>query len=453
VVFYNSLVKYVTHPLIRRRKGLYGIDRFLKEFERQQYFSADKLKDMQFAKLKKLIRHAYATTEYYSRKFDEWGIDPSDIRSPEDVQKLPILTKKDILENISGLISKEYESDDLIASATGGTTGVKINFFYAKDSLAIKQAATYRAERWTGWDIGGTRGLIWPAQQDYVGYGSRKEKIRNALSERQVVLPAAILDEEKIAKYIDALKSKKPKMIRGFPNAMSIVADYILQKNIKLNFESNVISTGEPLQAHQRKSFEKVFHGQVFNSYSAREVALIGQECERHDGLHINMECNFVEFVDKDNGTWVKSGEIGDIIITDLLNYGMPFIRYQIGDVGIPDSKLCPCGRGLELFGGVEGRDADIFKLRGGKKVSAITLVLYLVDNGPMVGKVQIIQDAIDHLRIKITDDPMPDKEIFEYYEKTVAGLLGDEMKISFEVVKDIPTEKSGKYRFTKCEI
>jgi len=137
-------------------------------------------------------------------------------------------------------------------------------------------------------------------------------------------------------------------------------------------------------------------------------------------------------------------------VVTDLLNYGMPMIRYNIGDLGTPSAETCPCGRGLPLMKDVQGRAVDKIVLPSGKQLSSITLVLYLVDNGPAVGQVQIVQDAIDHLTIKITDDPQPDESVFQYYKDTAKEILGPEMNISFDIVNSIPREASGKYRFVK---
>ncbi len=449
--YYEKLVKHITYPLLSRRYGYGGVCGHLREFEKRQYLPREELLEYQWKKVREILEYAYHNTDYYNRRFNEYGAEPWMIKDPSDMEKLPILTKTDIRENLEAMISRRYSRSELIPSSTGGTTGVKINFFYARDSLPAKKAAEHRADKWTGWDLGKRKGIIWPAGQDYVGCFTTRAKIKNALLEREIILPAAVLDEEMIRNYILLLKKHKPRMIRGFPNSIFLVADYINQNDIHLDFNSNVISTGEPLYDHHKKAFAKAFHGEIFNSYSAREVSLIGQECEKHNGLHLNMECNFVEFM---TGTGpARCGEIGDIIVTDLVNRGMPLIRYQIGDKGVPEEGQCECGRGLSLLGSVMGRDGDIFKLPNGNRVAAITLVLYLVDNGPMVGKVQVIQDRIDHLTVKITDDPMPDGNVFAFYRKTINGLLGPEMKVDFTIVEDIPKEASGKYRFVKCEI
>ena len=446
---YAKFVKKISYPLINWRDGIRGIYKHLDFFENTQYLPLDELERIQFLRLKKIIAHAYENTTFYKKRFDNAGFNPYGMSSPEELESVPILTKEDIRENLPEMLAQNFSQKELHSSETGGTTGVKIVFYRDNYCLAPKAAATIRCERWTGWDIGERVGLVWPARQDYVGAYTIKAKIKNDLTERYITLPAAVLSESDIHDYCQQLKKYKPTKIRCFPYSLYLVARYILENSITGICTKGVIATGEPLYDHQREAIEKAFNCRVFDSYGSRETALIAQECEYHNGMHINMECVFIEFLDE-NGNGVGRGELGRIIVTDLLNYGMPLIRYDLGDLGVPLEKKCPCGRSLPLMGGIEGRVVDEIVLPSGKKVSSITLVLYLVDNGPLVGQVQIIQDAIDHLTIKLTNNPLPDETVFKYYLDTTKELLGKEIRVDFEIVDEILREPSGKYRFVK---
>lgn len=449
---YSAFVKYISYPLINYRDGIKGIYSHLKQLEQTQYMPYDQLKELQFLKLKRILTHAYTHCEYYKRRFDEIHFNPTNLQSPEDVKNIPLLTKKDIRLNLPKMLARSFSEKELHSSETGGTTGVKIQFYRDNYCLAPKTAATTRHQRWAGCDIGERMGLVWPAQQDYVGQYTFKAKLKNSLTQRLLTLPAAVLTDEDIYHYCLKLRKLKPPIIRCFPYALYLVSEFINRNSFGSIPLKGVVSTGEPLYDHQRKSIEKAFNCKVFDSYESRETGLISQECEYHNGLHINMESIFVEFL-ADNGGRVKKGESGRIIITDLLNYGMPMIRYDIGDLGIPSNERCSCGRGLPLMRGIQGRVVDEITVPSGKKVSSITLVLYLVDNGPPVGQVQIIQDAMDHFTIKMTKDPEPDESVFQYYRDTAKQLLGEAIKISFDIVDSIPREPSGKYRFVKSLI
>ena len=295
-------------------------------------------------------------------------------------------------------------------------------------------------------------GIVWTAQQDYVGHWTKKAKIKNELFERQVVLPAAIMDEETIVHYLHLLQEKKPTMIRAFTSPLYEVARVALDMNLYCPIKG-IVTTGEPLYAHQRQVIEKAFDCRVFDSYRSREAGPLAQECEVHNGLHINAESLFVEVVSPEDQDSYDQG-VGEIVITDLLNFGMPLIRYKMGDMGVISKRRCSCGRGLPLLEKVTGRSADMLRTPDGKQITAGSLVLYLVDEAPgSLGQVQIIQDKHDHLLIRMTPYPPPTEEIKEYQKQTVRRLFGADMKVSFEIVEEIPRGKSGKYQFAKYTV
>lgn len=446
----KNFVKYVSFPFVAKKDGLSNLFRQLKQLEKSQYRDRDTILRYQFQKIKNLLIHAYNNTDFYKLRFDEAGFNPYEFKDLADIKKIPILTKEQIRDNLASLTAKNYKQSDLHSSETGGTTGAKMKFYRDNASLSPKEAALYRFEKWTGWDFGERMGLVWPATEDYVGHYTLKARVKNELSGRQVVFPAAIMDEKSLANYVCELQRKRPTMIRAFTTPMYELAKYIKNQDISINLKG-IITTGEPLFDHQRKTIRSAFECSVFDSYRSREAGPIAQECEKHDGMHINAENLYVEIAQLETKIPVND-EIGDIIITDMWNYGMPMIRYKMGDMGTLSDGMCSCGRGLPILKNIAGRTADIFYTPGKKCVAAVTLVLYLVDEAPgLLGQVQVIQDKLDHLTIRMTKDPPPTEQIKRYQKKTVRRLFGNTMKVSFEEVDEIPREKSGKYRFTKC--
>lgn len=442
-----ALVKNVTFPLLQRRAGVYGLYARLAELERSQWLSRDEVEDLRLARLRALLRHAYDHTAYYRRVMDELGATPEEAADPANLRRLPTLTKPIINANLDDLLATNIRREDTHESFTGGTTGVRMKFMRDNACLAAKAAATIRQERWTGWDIGRLRGLVWPASQDYVGYSGLKARLRNALGERYLVLPAAVLDESAMAAYARQLRRQRPVLLRGFPSPLYLLADHIRRSGDGPVPVPSVIATGEPLYEHQRQAMREAFGATIFDSYGSRETGLIAQECPEHGSMHINAESLFLETV-RDEVTGRDR-----LLVTDLLNHGMPMIRYEIGDTVTLTDRQCPCGRGLPVMEMGVGREADILYTPEGRTVSSVSLVLYLIDNGPPVGQVQVVQDTLDHLLVRITRTPPPDENLFAYYRGEVARLFGDAMRVTFEVVDGIPNEASGKYRFAVCNI
>lgn len=448
---FKHFVKKVSFPLIAGHNGLRGIMNELDGFEKSQFWPVERIVELQVERIKKLLAHAFETTDFYRKRFHESGFDPYSFRHLDELKKIPTLTKDEIRDNLKSIISRKYKNNELHQSETGGTTGVKMKFYRDNDCLTPKEAALLRFEKWAGWDIGEPMGIVWPAQQDYLGLRTWKAKIKNEFYNRQVVFPAAIIDDPSCEQYVQKILKRRPRIIRGFSSPIYELAKYIEKKRLVEICLKGVITTGEPLYDHQRQSISRVFHCDVFDSYRSREAGPMAQECEAHNGLHINAECLHIE-IDVGKAPSGFKKQMGELIVTDLLNYGMPLIRYHMGDMGILSDQSCPCGRGLPILEKIAGRSADVFISPQGNRIfSAGALVLYLVDEAPgMLGQVQIIQDKIDHLTIKMTKDPVPSQEITAYQTKMVRQLFGEMMKVSFEYVDEIPREKSGKYLFAK---
>ena len=132
--------------------------------------------------------------------------------------------------------------------------------------------------------------------------------------------------------------------------------------------------------------------------YASREVSVIGSSCEKIHKIHINMYHKFVEIVDT-YGNSLNEHKKGSIIITDLINYTMPLIRYNIGDVGSIDYSQCSCGRGLIRFDNVFGRVVDIFKNEKGELIDGeyFTHLFYFKEN---VKKFQVVQEKTNEIYI-----------------------------------------------------
>jgi phenylacetate-CoA ligase len=245
---------------------------------------------------------------------------------------------------------------------------------------------------------------------------------------------------------------RKATMVRAFPTPLTEVARYIVDNKIEDLSVKGVVTTGEPLYTHQREMIKKAFRCQVFDSYRTRENGPLAQECEIHEGQHINSECIFLEVIPFKNQGKGGNKKQGRILITDLLNYGMPFIRYEIGDVGILSTEDCACGRGLPLLDSIGGRLVDVVFTPDKRRIASITLIPNLVHAPGITNRVQFVQDRFDHLQIRMTK-PQPPRKALQIQREIVEKIFGPKMKVSYKFVDDIPLRKSGKYSFVLCKI
>lgn len=447
------LTKNLIFPFFLWKDGLRGFTHNLRSLHASQYWTADRISDYQFRSLKNLISHAYNKSVFYKQRFDGMGLKPEDIRSFSDFAKIPVLTKNDIREHLPDILTEPVTSANLYHSISGGTTGISIDVYNDFDSLTRKRAALTRFEEWGGWRMGEWQSLIWPAAVDMVKT-TLKGKLRNILCEKAISLQMGVIEDEDIRVHLKELSVKRPTTIRGFPSQLTEVARYIHQEGVRVPPLRGVITTGEPLWPGDRQAIESAFKCRVFNSYRTREVGPIAQECENHDGLHVSAETLYLEVAPLPQGdsTAFNEADQGSIIVTDLTNYAMPFIRYQIGDIGFLRSTSCACGRGLPLLDNIGGRLTDVLYTCKGKRIAPVSIVPKLFHLLGIMNQFKVVQEAFDQLRI-VMKMPEPPADLLDRQRKVIEDIFGKKIQVTYDFVDEIPPLPSGKYPFIESRI
>ncbi len=449
--FYSNILRKTALPfLLSREKQLPTLEHF-SFLQKSQFWSTDKLLDFQWACLKKLLQESYDNTIYYRTVMDERGLTPDSFKSFDDIKKLPILTREITFDKQAEFFSNKFLKSSLQEFTSGGTTGQRATLFRNQQSFNIKLAMAWRHETWMGRFPCEKMALIWPAAMDFVDDEPFKTKFKNRYLHRQIMYNAGGLDAESLNFINKDLLKFNPSYIKCFPSALFGYTEYCNEHNLIQPACKAILSTGEPLSVNQKKLFEQTYKCPVFDMYGSREVGNTSSECEEHDGMHIAMETSYVEFV-QDNKEVEYSTE-GEMLITDLTNFAFPLIRYAINDYGIPMKEPCKCGRGLVRMDKALGRLSDVLYKQDGTKVLSHILGIALTMEGPPIGQMQFIQKTYTDFVVKITNKPEPTQEIFDFINKEMKLLLGDSLNIVIEVVDKIPKEKSGKFRFVKCEI
>jgi phenylacetate-CoA ligase len=260
------------------------------------------------------------------------------------------------------------------------------------------------------------------------------------------------MSRQTMEKFIQELRSFQPRTILAYANAMHLFAQYCKESGVSDIRPKSIITTAEVLHEHQRTEIEEVFGCRVFNRYGCREVSVIASECEEHDGMHINADALYFEII-KDDSRPANPGETGDIIITDLYNFGMPFIRYKIEDMGVMTDRKCSCGRGLPLMEMVAGRVTDFLVTPDGTRVSGAALTIYIIANTAGVRQAQFIQNEEKLIILKIVRGNDFNNDSTEFLYQKFHEFFGFNMKVEIQFVDNIPKEASGKYRFSICNL
>lgn len=425
--------------------GYRGLARRLAAYADRERLTPAENQRLQWGALQALLNHAYETSPFYRKRFDQAGLHPADIRTSEDLAKLPPLTREDIRENLEDMWSRRFTRQELQKSYTGGTTSTPVPFLLDLDSVREKVAIKTRLCWWAGWQPGDKVLFLWGAQQDFPENPTWKWRVASEFLMREIYTPTSLLNEERMESRRQTLNRFKPRIICAFPTPMTMFCEYLSQSGLPYHRPISVVCGAEPLLDHQRQLIESVMGCRVFNQYRTREFGTIAGECEAHSGMHLIPAAAFTEFVPV---AGAEEEGLQEILVTDLSNYGMPLIRYQVNDCAIVASEPCPCGVGYPLLRKLTGRASDVFQLSNGDKVPGVSLIRLAIGFCTGISKMQVIQETIDTFRIRYVPGPdFAEGELLRLQKK-----LEERFRVPvhwvFERVEKIERERSGKTRY-----
>lgn len=411
--------------------------RHYRRVQRTQFDSPETIRERQFSGLREIVAHARATAPFYRDL-------PGDVRSFDEFQNIPILTKQDIRERFDDLLSSAYRGQTLHMKKTSGSTGVPLRVLLDDAGMQFKRACTLRSDEWSGWRFGQRSAKVW-GNPDYLKFGWRG-RLRNRLLERADYLDTLQVTEAAIASFAAKAERKQPSLVFGHAHSVFLFAEYVRKHGLKGIRPRGIITTAMVLHDWQRRTIEDTFACRVTNRYGCEEVSLIASECEEHCGLHVNADGLHVEILI--DGRPAAHGQPGAVVITDLINRAMPIIRYKVGDVAAWASRQCRCGRGLPLLERIEGRESDYVTTESGELISGISLTESFATQVPGVAQMQILQEEVTRFRFRIVRDDEFGESSIERVRSLVRERFGPNSRWELEFVDQIPQEPSGKYRF-----
>ncbi|RKZ18857.1 phenylacetate--CoA ligase family protein [bacterium] len=428
------------------------VPRHLADLEQTQWRTQDEIRDLQLGRMQHLLDHAYGNSPFWRRRLDAAGFGPGDLTSLEQVAELPVLTKQDIREHAQAMVDTTADTSKLMRDKTGGSTGEPLNFMRTADRDSSRVAAAIRHDRWTGWDIGDKAAYIWGHPRDLAAQASRRRQLRRRFLERRIILDTSSLSRDRLAEFRDELLDFRPVVYIAYANSLYLYARFLEETGGDWHRPGAVITSAEVLDPDRRAVIERVFDCKVFDRYGSRETGVIASECEAHDGMHLCAEHLYVEFAR--DGRPVAPGEQGRLLVTDLSNPVMPFIRYEIGDVGAPHAGgACTCGRGLPRMEMAAGRVTDFLLTPAGSIVSGAALTIYLIANAPGVAQAQLVQEVRERILIRVVAGEGYGDATHAFFAQQIPRFFGPDMKYDVEEVAGIPSEASGKHRFSICKL
>jgi phenylacetate-CoA ligase len=266
-------------------------------------------------------------------------------------------------------------------------------------------------------------------------------------------MPCALMSNERLDEVVAAIRTRKPKVLVTYSQAGAELARYIKQKQLRTWSDMPTICGAEQVTPRDHADLEDAF-GPVFDVYGCREVMMIAGECEVHDGLHVSMENLVVEIIVTEGGRQRPAceGETGEVVLTDLHNFAMPFIRYANGDVATAGStRRCACGRTLPRIHSVQGRMSEIVHDGNGSAVSGVALSNVFYDVSSSVRQFQVIQHRDRSITIRVVpEEDLPSTALAQIRGNASRMLAGVDVRV--ELVADLPRTSAGKHHLVVVE-
>ncbi|TQF00112.1 MAG: phenylacetate--CoA ligase family protein [Spiribacter salinus] len=439
---YTRLVAGALFPLHEKLKG-HETARRLRGLEETQWYPGGEVQALQLERLRRFLTSACEHVPYYRQLFEAADFSPGDLSSVDDLAALPLLDKALIRRNREAMTSSHAGA--LTEMSTGGSTGEPLRFLLGRERKSHDIAAKWRATRWWGVDIGDPEIVVWGSPVE-LGAQDHIKALRDRLF-RTRLLPAFALGEQDMDRYLASIAKRSPRMLFGYPSALSALARHGLQNAAGGTRREDRVTfcTGERLYPEQREEIAAAFGGRVANGYGAREAGFIAHECPTGK-LHVSAEDIVVEIVDSE-GRPLPPGESGEVVVTHMATADFPFIRYRTGDHAALDPEPCPCGRGLPALTGIEGRSTDFVVDSEGRRMHGLALI-YVVREQPGVRAFRIEQQSRERTTVYLVADDDYAPEVEADIRRGMQARLGPAVSVDLELVHELPPERSGKYRY-----
>lgn len=410
--------------------------RLLQKVKKNQWLKTSELKELQLRKLHAIIKYAYENTEFYHNKFRSVNIMPEDIKTFNDLKKIPFTTKNELREHSLGsFLAKGVDLKRCKVLSTSGSTGMPLKVVYDRNADDFSKAVNLRSmmenglrmhDKWV--NIGDSRNVRKPAWFQKLGFFN--------------MVTLSIFDD--IENIVKTLININPDIIVGYPSQLNLIAKNVKKNRIGRIKPRVIFTTAELLDSDTRNLINSAFDIELVDLFGCMEVNRTAWECSEHCGYHLDTDSVVTEFISE--GEDVVAGERGNIIYTCLFNFAMPLIRYDVGDVGVPSDELCACGRGLPMMKSVEGRTDDFIILPSGKVISPRGLVLIMKYVRGII-EYQIVQETLNNISVYIVISEEFNDKYIEKLEDNIKSALNNEVSVAIKFRYTLERGSTGKLR------
>ncbi|HXM43497.1 MAG TPA: AMP-binding protein [Bryobacteraceae bacterium] len=432
--FYSALPVALQHACVTAQGTRYHHWRYsgvfqdyLETLKRTEYLPAEQLRALQTTEIDRLRRFVCTQVPYYRKN------GPAACTAKDHVRERPE-------DFIAGTVPRRA----LIPWHTSGTTGKPLTVYHSREAMQRMWAFVELYRNTAGVTKDERRGqftgkMVAPARQPE----STKTFWRRDLANHALLLSTVHLLPENLPFYAAALERFRPAYLSGYPSAMYVLAEYYRQSGRPAPQLRAALTSAETLLDHQRRVIEETFATRVSDQYGQAEMQSFWYECEA-GRMHAHPLAGVTEILRPD-GTAAAPGEMGEVVLTGLVNYAMPLIRYRVGDTARFSTESCSCGRGMPVIEEIGGRLDDFIYTRERGFLGRLDPVLKGVRN---IVESQLEQESLEVLRVRFVPAPRFTAEDLQVLENNLRARVGRNIHLEFECTDRIPRSPNGKFRF-----
>lgn len=425
------------------RKDMFRYYDEIQEFETKTQQQVEKY---QCEKLSEMVTYSRKNIPYYTDSLAD--VDLSVDNTKEILNQIPILDKEAVRDTPSSFTNDTFADHKI---TTSGSTGSPLVMWANKAQLEKRLAMNLRNREWMGYDFADKSVRLWHQKIGMTTIQWLKEQFEAFLS-REKFIPVFKMGDDNLGKIVAEIDDYDPELIDGYAEAYKILVDYCKRRHIQTDW-NRVVSSGQTLYPSTREGIEEYLGAEVFDRYGAREFSGIAQECQAHDGKHINSYLYIVEVL-TDDGEVPDEGEEGNIVITDLHNRATPLIRYKVGDLAHPvQYEDCECGLSWPKLGKIVGRQQSVIVTADGKKLPGTFFDHYFKEYYHVIKQWQVVQKTKDTLDVNVMVTSESDfEEIRPQLRQGLRKHIGD-VDVTFHIKDDMEMVRTGKFRHTISEV
>jgi phenylacetate-CoA ligase len=421
--FNNFLIQFTMYLAGKDSVTLYN------SFTKEKNLPLEELQRNQLDQFLRIFKFAKNTFPYYDNLFSKLKLHHTDFRSLNDLNKIPILTKNDIIANYDGFLPRQ-SIGRYSWSSTGGSTGTPLKYRLSNECNSRGWALGWRGFSCAGYNVGdklvifGGGSLI---KDEFRLSNYLRTKVLN-----YIYISSYGMSDEDLRLYFTRIAASKTKFIYGYPSSISLLAIYI--RNNKLSFDhqiKGIFTTAEMLTAGYRENIESVFNCKVFDHYGTMDGGISALEDQR-GFKQIDTERSILEVVDESDSQIQERN--GRILATSLYNYAFPFFRYDVGDSGMVTSAYSDKNNPRLVLTNLLGRTTDYLEINGKIVGSPVLTVLMANISCYQYQFVQIDEKSIE-LRIYKTDAYSKKQE--DFIRQSMRSNLGDNFNLNIIYTSD----------------